>query len=51
MVEICKIFAEKILWGNQLMTPRKYANEGILHEISRLQVQNELMEVVLHICS
>ena len=46
MVEICRISV-----GNQYITPSKCGNEGILNEISRLQVQNELTEVVLHICS
>lgn len=51
MVEICKISVEKVLWRNQLIAPSKYANEGILNEISRSQVQNELTEVVLYTCS
>lgn len=51
MVEICKIAVEKVLWGNQLNTPNECAAVGILNEISRLLVQTEPMEVVLHVCS
>lgn len=31
--------------------PSKYAKERILNEISRLQLQDELRELVLHTCS
>lgn len=38
----------KLLWGHQLVMLNKYAKERILNEISRLQLQDEPKELVLH---
>lgn len=51
MVEICKIAVKKVLWGNQLITPSKCAVVAVLNKISRLPIQIEPTEVVVHACS
>lgn len=40
----------KLLWGHQLIVPSKYAKEIVLNEMGRLQLQDELQELVRHIC-